>query len=81
MEVDGRSRGRPRKTWRHVIEDDLKIHDLCVERESSWCEPANPGDPGKPIAMYAPMGYGHKTDMCVCVCEMASALPVHSLPL
>jgi hypothetical protein len=32
MEMDGRrSRGRPRKTWRDVIEDDLKIYDLHVE--------------------------------------------------
>jgi hypothetical protein len=32
MEVDRRrSRGRPRKMLRDVIEDDLKIYYLCVE--------------------------------------------------
>jgi hypothetical protein len=40
---------------------------MFVERESSWCKPSKPGDPGKPIDMYAIslIGYGHKADMCV----------------
>jgi hypothetical protein len=38
MEVDGRrSRGRPSKTWRDVIEDDLKRYDLCAEDAMDRC--------------------------------------------
>jgi hypothetical protein len=68
MEVEGkRSRGRPRKTWRDVTEDDLERHDLCAKDAMDRClrrgrvHGANQRswdfrvDPGWPVAAHIEM--------------------------
>jgi hypothetical protein len=72
MQADGRrSRGRSRKTWRDVIEDDLKRYDLRAEDAMDRCMwRGRVYDVNRPTQVTLeknlqiwPMGYGCKTDL------------------